>query len=303
MWGVFQPDWALLVGGETEVGAESLTMNQVYFDTNVFTQIHHQSGVSGTDLSRLRNAIARGHIQILLSTQVLEETICALRKEPEEAGARLELIFELTSSTRLLKFPADLLRDEIECYAFNKPMPSPFGAEDLGLKAYLMDSSPRNRAELLEVVDETQIYVEWYKSDLRKAMEDSILPIAREIMSTGTQQTFDEYWQALAVPWVEGLADDLGLLTECSARGMTGLLAIKSVHFWVFASLSLTYAETYEGRSPQRGDSRDMQHVVLASAADVFVTNDKKLLRVLNRAPIPNLRVMGLSTFIETLTT
>jgi hypothetical protein len=277
------------------------SMKQAYFDTNVFTHIYHRTGVTDFDVTCLRTAIAQGRIRVLLSTQVLEETIGALRKEPDEAMARLQIIFDLTTWTRLLKFHADLLRGEIECYAFKRPMPSAFYPENLGLKDYLLDSSAQNRTELVEVANETQSYLQWYKSDLRKAMEESILPIARQIRATSAQQSFDEYWQALAVPWVEGLAEDLNVLRECRSRGMGGLLAVKSVHLFVFATLSLTYAQTYEGNSPQSGDSRDMQHAILASAADTFVTDDATLLRILTRRPIPDLKVMDLPQLIGTL--
>lgn len=46
---------------------------------------------------------------------------------------------------------------------------------------------------------------------------------------------------------------------KCRARGIGGLLAVKSVQLFVFGTLSLTCAQTYEENSPQRGDSRDMQ--------------------------------------------
>jgi predicted nucleic acid-binding protein len=126
-------------------------MKSIYSDTNIFTHIHHRTGVSDLEVTRLRTAVDRDHIRILLSTQVLEETISALRNHPEEATARLELIFEMTSWTRLLKFHADLLRDEIVAYAFNKPLPSRFYAENKELKAYLLDKSHQNRAALVQV--------------------------------------------------------------------------------------------------------------------------------------------------------
>jgi hypothetical protein len=65
--------------------------------------------------------------------------------------------------------------------------------------------------------------------------------------------------------------------------------------------MSLAYAETFEGHAPDMGDSRDQQHAVLASAADVFVTQDPKLLILGARIPGTGLRVMGLRSFLHAL--
>lgn len=82
---------------------------------------------------------------------------------------------------------------------------------------------------------------------------------------------------------------------------MAGLLDLRGVRMAVGINLSLAYAETFEGRAPDMGDSRDQQHAVSASAADVFVTQDPKLLILAARIPETGLRVMDLRSFLQAL--
>ena len=67
----------------------------------------------------------------------------------------------------------------------------------------------------------------------------------------------------------------------------------------VGSALSFAYAETFEKRTPKLGDSRDMQHAVLASAADVFVTHDAALARLLSRIPQVCFEVVDLDKLLR----
>jgi hypothetical protein len=53
----------------------------------------------------------------------------------------------------------------------------------------------------------------------------------------------------------------------------------------VGSSVALVYAQLVNGRSPWESDSRDMHHAVMASAADVFETDDERLRDDLCRVP------------------
>lgn len=67
----------------------------------------------------------------------------------------------------------------------------------------------------------------------------------------------------------------------------------------VGSSLSVAYAETFEKRTPKMGDSRDMQHAVLATVADVFVTHDGPLARLVARIPMDSFRVLDLRALLQ----
>lgn len=68
-----------------------------------------------------------------------------------------------------------------------------------------------------------------------------------------------------------------------AAKGLRGLLEIRPLQIGTLGPISDLYAISYEGRVPKRSDSRDMQHVLLSSATDAFVTNDKNLRRLMNQ--------------------
>ncbi len=81
-----------------------------------------------------------------------------------------------------------------------------------------------------------------------------------------------------------------GVLLEAKSRGLDGLLNVKSVGLAVGANLSLMYAHQFENRVPKSGDSRDILHAIIGSNADIFVTDDGELRRVLNRVPVDGFR-------------
>ena len=64
---------------------------------------------------------------------------------------------------------------------------------------------------------------------------------------------------------------------------------VKSVRLYVAWAASFTYAMHFDDHVVCPSDSRDHQHSILASAADVFVTHDRKLRKWLKR--IPNLPI------------
>ncbi len=65
------------------------------------------------------------------------------------------------------------------------------------------------------------------------------------------------------------------------------------------APLSLAYSHDFEGRAPKSGDSRDLLHAVLAGSAEVFVTHDVELARVMKRVPIQNFKIVDLHELLK----
>jgi hypothetical protein len=49
------------------------------------------------------------------------------------------------------------------------------------------------------------------------------------------------------------------------------------------------------------GDSRDILHAILGSIADVFVTDDGDLRRILNRVPVAGFRAVSLGETLAML--
>lgn len=269
-----------------------------YFDTNVFDHIHKRIGVTESDLTKLRSLIMSGRLSVLLSILNLEETVSLLNSYPELAIAELQLILCLTDWQKLLKPPNLLLSDDIKSYARGEVPCQPF-IEDSVIQLNLhrlLNPSQQDITELLEVMRVTQKQKEDFKARMREARE-SVLFQAKKLK--GLRTNFDNYWARLSDKFAEGLAEHEGVLNECKKRGIIGLLEIKSVKLWAGASLSLTYAQTFEGRAPKMGDSRDIMHVVLASAAHLFVTHDEGLAKSLVRIPIQGFDVVDLRGLLE----
>ena len=113
--------------------------------------------------------------------------------------------------------------------------------------------------------------------------------------------TFADFWNQGAVEFAEGLARRAGVLAECKARGIAGLLEIPSVRMAVGSGLSLVFAQVQEkgAQALRPQDSPELQHAVMAaSRATLFVTDDKKLARLVKRVPMKSFDVQSLSDFL-----
>src|SRR5262245_41702122 len=272
-----------------------------YFDTNVFDHISKGIGVKNTDSAVLRSAIKTGTISIVLSYLNLEEALSALQQSASLALAQLRLVLELAEERHFVKPLHMLLADDIRCYAEGKALLEPFIALDLIIQSNLRTLliAPERIDELLSLIKETQKQKEDFMDAMRKAGAE-VLPSAKKFLrdNHGRPPEWQVYWDRLAEGFAEGFAvkHDLDL---CRKRGIKGLLEVRSVKMAAGSSVSFAYAETFEKRTPKLGDSRDLQHAVLASAADVFVTHDRNLARLLQRIPQVCFQIMELSELLD----
>lgn len=125
-------------------------------------------------------------------------------------------------------------------------------------------------------------------------------------------EPFDNHWKKermlVAETFVNLAAADAGqagVLESCTKRGIDGLLNIKSVQLAVVATLSLMYSQLYNDGQQEResrpSDAADLRHAILASASDVFVTNDHRLQKQLSRVPVKDFQVLHLTSFLKSL--
>src|SRR5262249_50436698 len=108
-----------------------------------------------------------------------------------------------------------------------------------------------------------------------------------------------QFYEAFAATFAEDLAECFNVLSQCKKRGIPGMLQITSIQLYVGSNISLAYAQIYEGHSPRIADSRDMDHAVLASPADVFLTHDDELARRLSRIETRGFQVLKIGTLFE----
>ncbi len=271
-------------------------MKEVYFDTNIYTHIYNrQAGITDDDIAKLLALIRADKIRILTSVTVLEETVGAIPTDPKEAVGRLKLIRKLAKRKRIIQENTGF-KDDILCYARGEKTHKPFISPPPEMKEVL--TTP-GHFDLDKIAKETKVEIAAFHSKMSDAYKTHIEPLAAPIRKQKLQPSFNDYWKIMRIAYAEELAKQAGVLEQCKERGVEGLLDVRSIHIAAFANTSLVYANTYEGRTQKKGDSRDMRHAILSSATDAFISNDNNLRRILTRMPIQGYEVMN---FKELLT-
>jgi hypothetical protein len=136
--------------------------------------------------------------------------------------------------------------------------------------------------------------------------QDATLLVLKEHPEASRSWTFDKYWDEVCIRFTESTARQLGVLDECRARGIGGLLEIPCVRMAIGLSASLMFAQVQGTavQKPRPQDSRDLQHAVMAAArASIFVTDDTKLMRLVSHVPMNGFETARLPEFLARLTT
>jgi len=274
-------------------------MNEVYFDSNVYGHIYRlQHGITKTCVKKLEQAVESDRVRIFASIPVLEETTTAILNNIQEALGRLRLIRNLAKRKKLIKPPALILEGDVVAYAEGTKSPSKFEAPRPGLRRLFFDRSSENIKTWREVALETKEEILKY-SDEMNMLFNKIRPLTEERKKKKTAEPLIVYWEAIAERWAEHMAEDFNVLDKCRAKGIAGLLNVRSIRAHMVVQVSLAYANAYERKTFDGGNSRDIHHVVCASAVPTFVTHDKALARVLTRMPIPDFEVIELKTLLN----
>jgi hypothetical protein len=271
----------------------------VYFDTNIFDHLYKGIRATPGDVQFLKQRVSDGRLSILVSVINLEEMLMMVPSDRALAVEELQLMDELADRTHIIKPFHELIAEDITAYAQGIPLPSPLIVFPLAARKtleYLRKSDPTDVEELIR---ETREQIDTFRVSMREGGHQ-VRQVARNIRR-GDRPTFEQYWHDLSIPFAEAYAERPGQLQACRERGIEGLLQLRSVRLSVSASLSLTYAETFEKRRPQQGDSRDLQHALTASAVRVFVTHDPKFARLLKRVPVSDFRVLTLTEFLGSI--
>jgi hypothetical protein len=280
-------------------------MIRVYFDRNTFQDLYEQrNGVSASDVSRLRSAIRHGEVDVAISMTVLEETFATWGTNQRRALAEVDFTLDLVGQrrklnrARVIKEAGDLLTDDIRAYAADEPPPGPYVIHDL---SDLLIPPISRYGAIDEFVREHRrqkgAFHEFNERQRRGLMTDATGRLRIEF-APGQRRDFATYWNEHAVAFATGLAERSGKLSEVQARGVDGLLEIRSVRMAVGVNLSLVYGQIVEGRAPDSGDSRDVHHAICSTVAKVLVTGDSRLTTCLQRIPDLPLEVIDLQTLL-----
>lgn len=261
----------------------------VYFDTNVFDR------VTDTAKQALRAAIDKGKISIPLSLINFEEVFCALEFYPEQAEKKFNIISEISKNQKVLKFPEDILFEDIRSFINSGVSTSPFYRASFQKINIAELTNPKNRGEFQKIInkikqEKTNFKLENIKSRgevLIKANKLDFIP------------TFEQYLDSLKYDFTRGLIEEVGVLKKYKYKNINALLEFRSIKLCIGWIVSYIYGQTFGKPKPDRGDSRDMKHAVLASASDIFVTHDGDLAELMKRIPIENFEVCDLHQLLE----
>jgi hypothetical protein len=271
-------------------------MKTVYFDTNVYRHLYKlEDGITKTDIAKLKALLRADKLRILLSTQVVEETISAVPSAANEAFARFKLMHKLAKRKRMIKFHIDFVQ-AVRAYARGEKIQSPYIAPPPRLIKWL--TAP-NLEELLKLAGETKAHIQEHHNAMTDIYKNKIAPQAAEEIRQRQRPSFTKYWNDNSITYIRELAGQAGVLKECEERGLDGLFEIRFIKIASTAHLSLAYANTYEGRTPKFSDSRDMQHALLSSATDTFITDDNNLRRIMKRVPIDDYKVLNFNEMLR----
>jgi hypothetical protein len=266
----------------------------VYFDTNVYTHIYSNAGLSRPDLQKLEDGVASGRLCIITSDLVFDETISAVLSNQAEAMGRIQLIQKLA---RKVVQPNIDFTGVVTAYAIGRKVPKVRFESLQKINRFIGILPPDG---LQSIATEAQLTVQRRYEHVREVYKTKIFPEGIYV-SPDEVPTFPEYWVSEAEAYVRQLAEMCGVSDQCMARGLKGLLEIRPVRIATLCALSYTYANLFEGRQHKRGDLRDMQHALLSSPTEALISQDRTFRRVLNRIQIPDYAVMSLQELLGTL--
>jgi hypothetical protein len=271
-------------------------MKTVYFDTNVYTHIYNRvDGITEADVLKLKQLIKADKIRILASIEVAEEAMSAIFAAPKEALGRIKLIHKLAKRKRMIKHHTDFIQ-AVYAYANGGKVHSPFISPPLLMRRFL--TAP-DLDEVQRIAAENKEQIQKHHDKMADIYKTKIEPLAAPIRQQRQQPSFEDYWNTMAVHYIEELARQAGVLEQSQVRGLDGLMAIRCLHIHTLGQVSLDYANTYMGRTPKRSDSRDMHHVLLSSAAEAFITDDAALRRAMKRMQVEGYEVLSFKEMME----
>ncbi len=270
----------------------------VYFDTNIFDHIQKRINVTDLDLEKLKSAITSHKLSLVFSFLNIEEILFTLKCSPLNGRSQLSLLLEIADPKKFIVSQDLVLNEVIRSYAANTEPPIPFGICDRNTRRFLkrMTTCRSLPRDVLKIVGETRKA----KQDFKARFEEGkkvLEPMARS-MGGGKAYPFPKYFAGNTKWLAESFAEKAGVLSECRSRGINGLMDRKVLRMAVGANLSLIYSHDFEGRAPKDSDSRDMLHAVLASSADIFVTHDSELSRILQRIEVNQFRIVDIHTLL-----
>jgi hypothetical protein len=267
----------------------------VYLDRNVFDCLKKQFIVSDSEFRLIRDGIRSGKIVIPASLVVIEETLPVLRNGSKfKIETERFLLQELLDWQHWIKLHWELVDDDIKSFAKAETLPDRFRATPM------LDANDFFGPHQRRIVEERIAEIKTQKTHIKDRMQEAKTSVLKNGAFSKTH-TFEKLWEEVSLAYVEILAQRLGLIEECRERGLGKLLEIRSVKFNIAWHVSYLYQTVIKGERITPSDPYDHQHVVCASVADIFVTQDTRLTKIMNYVPLERFEIMNLQAFLNRL--
>ena len=282
-------------------------MINAYLDKNVLSHIltvqrtgNETHKVTDDDVKKLQQAVSAGKVRNLMSVMQIQEAAYALAAPSDKvAEEELTLIRGLLYQEEMIKFPRDLLFENISNFARGETQANPLTRNLIDLDALFSrhgDIDERKQA----LADTKKQDAEFLDVTTQGIGNDREI-ILREFQNT--QPEFDDFYSARIVPRLRGLvkkaevySGQKGLLAACEKRGIEEMLEFRTIAIAEGASLSYEYSRLFgelsEKERKRKGDSPDLKHALLSSAADVLVTHDEDFAFWFARVPHKGVEVL-----------
>lgn len=282
-------------------------MLTVYLDKNVLSHILtvQRTGVDTNevtpgDVKTLKEAVTGGGIRNLMSVIQIQEAAYALNAPSAEvAQEELRLIRELLYQEQVIKFPKDLLCEDILSYAKGDGPTSPLMQNNLDLDGLF--SPDGDIDERKQALADTAKQATEFSQTATAANENDRQIIVSDFGNA--QPKFEDFYQERInlrlkelVQSAEKHIGEAGLLAACEKRGIEGMLEFRTLAIAQGANLSYQYARVFgelsEKERKRKGDPPDLIHALLSSAADVLVTHDRDFAFWFDRVPHRGVEVL-----------
>jgi hypothetical protein len=280
-----------------------------YFDANAVDHcLRLEAGVTAAMVGDVERAVAEGRLIIPASVVTTEELLSARLRDADYAARVGRFYLRLASLKRALKQPRDLLFDAIHAYAQRSAEPTKYTplsrrTREAWERLATGEGSPDDAEAIVGEVGRDIDAFHTFMQDCWDERRDAVRQARREARRQGKErpelvEVFGPHARNLA----EEFARRAGSLRACRQRGIAGLLARRRVLAAAGGGLALVWRQVTEGLRPDRGDSRDLQHLLMATASDgALVTDDRRFRILAESVPGLNLPVVSVPQLVEQL--
>jgi hypothetical protein len=242
-----------------------------YIDANAVEDLCRlRAGVTAPQRAVIVDAVRAGGLVVPASTFVAEELLAAAGTKPEVARELGVFYLEIVSQRHHLRQPFDVLQDTMRAIARRAGRPSPFEPltqDQVAEWSALADLSAAGG--VAAVVGAGKARIEEFRDIVRLNLPDDL--------DGAGQLTFEQLWRRWGVRYARTLAERFGVRAALRGR-YREVLRDPVVRAAVGGVLGNLYAQIANRRKVAHGDSRDLQHLVLAAATGgPLVTGDARL--------------------------